>query len=60
MNKYRLILVGLTWDGSSAIDSEVDFFFETEEETFDKARFFLSQGYTVEIQNVVEEQQYGG
>ena len=59
MNKYRIILVGATWGGCSD-DDDIDFYFKTIEETFEKAKFFLSQGYTVEIQNVEEEQVYGG
>lgn len=56
MEKYKLILVGLSYCGGCADDDEASFMFETIEDTFEKARFFLEQGYTIEIQNILEDE----
>lgn len=50
--RYKITLAGLVWSNGE----EPDFLFETIEETFEKAKFFLDQGYTVTISNIVDEE----
>ena len=50
MNKYRIILVGATWGGCSD-DDDIDFYFKTIEETFEKAKFFSHVMLTLDPKN---------
>ncbi len=51
--KYRLVLCSVTWINT---EEQIDFEFQTLEECFEKAKFFLDQGYTIELQNIVEDE----
>ena len=51
--KYKILLDGIL---GYSDDSEADFLFETWEETVDKAKFFLDQGYSISIQNIEDEE----
>jgi hypothetical protein len=51
--KYRLVLCSVTWINT---EDQIDFEFQTLEECFEKAKLFLDQGYTIELQNIVKDE----
>ena len=48
--KYRITLDGVEWTNRE----RADFLFETIEDAFEKAKFFLNQGYCVYISNIID------